>query len=417
MPYATVGELPPMVRGALDEQGQKCWMAAFNKNLENGDERFAWKKAWHFVAKKEDSRFISGILSRGVVDDQREKISQKAVSTEFNDLIWNYGATINDTHTNRPVGVWFDGELEVGPDGIEQVRAYGMAYKGKPYYDEVWGNIQGQKIKALSIGIMKIDNQYQCDDQKCWRQVDKLQVFEGSVVGKGSCPGTKIDQVNFSAKGEAMPEETKGTETAPPGANEMSNKDTLGLGDAGVEALQKILSGVAEVNKRVAELDTKLSSHILEEKQEKMTENPEGAPPQDGKPPVSGEKPGEAPKDEKKDDAKEKMSDKGAAITPPMAPSSPASETDILPVQDPPPVDPEVQRKAADLAAVQKEKELREMAEKEGATTPRPESAAQDQGTKRVDSLNALLNDPAKLRSMSAMDIERFVDKYAKGEI
>lgn len=490
MPYSSVGELPPSVRGTLDEQGQKCWMKAFNKSLEKGDERFAWKAAWHFVAGKPDSRYMSGILSRDVVDDQHERLKQSTVVKEFNDLIWDYGASIHDTHSNRSIGVWFDGELEVGSDGVEQVRAYGMAYKGKPYYDEFWDNVQSKKIKHLSIGIMKIDPKYKCEDNQCWKQIDNLQVFEGSAVGRSSCPGTGIDTVNFSAKGyaeelamgmevelehgtvnpetnitdddpiltkkiaqahikeipdyytrltemekKAMTEKSEGTETeqSPEAAETaMSNKDSLGLGDAGVEALQKLLAGQAEANKRLADLDSKLSSHILEEKQEKMTENPDGTP-KEGAPP-----PGEAPKGEEKvgdtesqpedkekanksaeePPVKEEMSNK--AVEPPFAPSNPASIDDIHPEsmkEDVKPIDPETLRKQAEFAEIEALKGKQEMAEKEGATTPRPEGAAQDQGVKRVDSLSELLNDPAKLRSMSAMDIERFVDKYSKGEI
>jgi len=491
--YDSVTELPVQVKAALDEAGQICWMKSYNHHLEQSkDPVYSSKMAWHFVAKKDDSRAISGVLSRDVVDDQRERLNQDVLFKEFSDMISNYGAPIHDAHSNRPAGLWYDAVLEE-VDGIKQLRAYGMVNKGKPFYDAFWETVVSKKANALSVAIMKHDVQFKCDATKCWKQVNDMGVFEGSIVGKGSCPGTKLDSINYSAKesqlekgvkvelehGTIHPEtnitnddpvmtekiakahlneipdyytrlsimeseakmENKSTpsegdtiaqlpaapkveEKCSDGQAALANKDTLGLGDAGVEALQKILMLQAETNKRLADLDAKLSSHITAEE---SSNNETGEQPVGEKAPP-GEKPGDKPNDKepdkdgddqkKKPKAEVQNSNKSTAIVPPMAPTNPASPDDIHPSGMTESADADAQKKKAEAEAVAALQERKKMAEKEGATTPRPESAAQDQGASpKVDALTALLGDQDKLRHMSALDIEKFVSKYAKGEI
>jgi len=494
--YDSIAELPTQVKAALDEAAQICWMKSYNHHLEQShDPDYSNKMAWHFVAKKADSRFVSGPLSREVIDDQREKLNQDTVYSELNKMFKTTGVPMHDLHSNRPVGVWFDAALEE-VNGIRQVRAFGMVNKGLPYYDEFWDQVKGKKMGHLSIGIMKIDPKFQCDAHQCWKQVDQLQVFEGSIVPRGSCPGTKMDDINFGAKGykeelamgmkvelehgtvnpetnitnddpvmtakiaqahlneihdyytrlAKMESEAKMENKSNPGEGDtiaqlptapqveekchddvgkLANKDTLGLGDAGVEALQKIIMLVSEGNKRLADLDAKLSSHITSE------ESAEGAPgetsdpsqkqePSQNAPTPAGEKKGDEPEKDKDDKNANKaaveVADKSNAIVPPMPPTSPASPDDIHPVGMTESAEtPVLKKDLEDVAALQ---ERKKMAEKEGATTPRPESAAQDQGASpKKDALTALLDDTEKLRKMSAMDIERFVSKYAKGEL
>jgi hypothetical protein len=237
----------------------------------------------------------------------------------------------------------------------------------------------------------------------------------------------KMENKSTPSEGDTiaqLPAAPKVEEKCSDGQAALANKDTLGLGDAGVEALQKILMLQAETNKRLADLDAKLSSHITTEE---SSNNETGEQPVGEKAPP-GEKPGDKPNDKepdkdgddqkKKPKAEVQNSNKSTAIVPPMAPTNPASPDDIHPSGMTESADADAQKKKAEAEAVAALQERKKMAEKEGATTPRPESAAQDQGASpKVDALTALLGDQDKLRHMSALDIEKFVSKYAKGEI
>jgi len=423
MPYSTVGELPQQVRGALDNIAQLKWLDVFNVALQEqpGDEMYAWKKAWKNASMDENARAISGILSREVVDDQHELVNAESLVREFNETIWKYGVSINDIHSNRPCGVWHDAELETGSDGIRQARVHGIVFKGKPYYDEFWNNIQMHKQLSLSVGLMKIDPKVECEGTTCWKKIDKLQVFEASAVPRGACPGAVMDQVNFAAKGATtMVEEEKGEKPICPklaakqaAEAEVANKES----ETGIAALQKILGQVAETNRRLQDLDSKLTTHIQGEmralgvdveqpgdvKKEEPGEEKEGPPGEEKK-----EDKKEDPKDPKKEDKKvDKMSDK--AVAPPEAPTTPVEE-DKDACHD--------EKKEAEVAEVNKVKDMAEKAQEAGATTPRPAQPEQAQGaTPKSDSLTALLKDENKLRTMSAIDIEKFAAKYSKGEI
>jgi hypothetical protein len=412
MVYTSNDEIPQQVRAVFDEKDQETWRVVYNeqKTTLGLSAQDAWKAAWHIVAPH--ARFVSGILSREVVDDQKELVVQDALVDELQDLIFNGGAQIHVVHSNHPGGVWYDAVKEQGKDGIAQTRVYGCVYKGKPFYDMFWSDLLTGKLPELSVGLMKIEPTTECKGKTCWKRINQLQVFEGSPVPKGACPGTVIDQLNYSAKNSAVSGPEEGTsmeekkETSPAQSPAADSTKKEALGDLGIEALQRLLMLAADTNKKIDALAASLNEHMTSE-EEGMQEPGEEKP---GEPGEEKKEPGEEKVPEKKE---EKNSDK--AIAPPMAPTNPASKDDKenpeaatkCPCND----------KAAEAAQVAEIKAKAEVAASVGVTTPRPNSASNDQGGKRTDALTALLNEPDKLRAMSAVDIEKFAIKYSKGEI
>lgn len=418
MPYSSVGELPQQVRGALDPEDQQKWLDTFNHALQQyGDDRSAFQVAWHMVSKGDNVRRISGILSREVVDKQGDRVNADSLNSEFQDLIWDYGATVNDVHTNRPMGPWFDSKVETGTDGVRQVRVWGVVNKGKPYFDEFWDDVRGGKKAGLSVGIMKIDPHKMCADGKCWNQVDKLQVFEGSAVPKGACPGAELDDINFSSKSENQGGASGGSN----GVRTMSDEQGTGKaaqspaagaalankGDDGgalAEALQKILAGQDAILKRIEALEG----------------GSDGAP--DG-----GESANDAPGVEDKAalpagespqpngfEGPYKKDTVGDVRYPPKPYKLELDQND--PNQGKPSTGLETKcNKCGHVNKSAQIKQKREMASKSGVQTPRPE-LRNDGSVGMKNALADLLADPVKLSKMSAVELERWGDKILKGE-
>lgn len=421
MTYTMLGELPTQVRGALTEEYQVRWMDEFNRQVSYGASALdAWKMAWHSVAR--EHRYMSGIVSREVVDIKNEKVDQISLCEKLNKAIFNYGLTINEVHSNRPCGVWFDACPETGEDGIGQSRIYGVAYQGEPYFDEFWKHVMTKQLKGLSIGIFKpVKPEVECEGDKCWKKISQLQVFEASAVPEGACPGTVLDEVNFSAKSReetTMTEETPEAEAAPEG--QMSEKGILD--DVGIEALQKVLMGVADIQKSVQALDAKVSAHITAEMgppmdqqvtpasqpqqvpaQQPPAQQNQAPPQQQNEPPQEKDENPEEKKDEKKEDDKSNK-----AISPPIPPSAPEAE----------PEDKGCSNKQNDLAEVRAIQEKQAKAMTEGTHTERPDSALNDKGGQHgPDALQELMNDQQRFKNMSAKDLDKFIAQYEQGLI
>lgn len=280
MPYASNGELPPQVRGALDPADQDVWREAFNRALEDGqDERSAFRTAWHVAARGENVRAVSGIVSRDVVDKEGDRVNQDALAEAINHAVWNSGSTYNDVHSNHPFGDWYDAAVEVGPDGIKQTRVHGVVRRGQPFYDACWQEyILGGGKPELSIAIMKIDPYTKCDGGMCWKQVDGLQVFEASAVPRGACPGARLTSANFSAKSDTdaiaparagrenmeMDKEAEKPALAankeePQGEPEGVAPDAGSLG-AVAEAIQQLIAMQSELNARMDRMEASIAA-------------------------------------------------------------------------------------------------------------------------------------------------------------
>lgn len=446
MTYTMLGELPTQVRGALTEEYQVRWMDDFNQHVSRGaSAQDAWKMAWHFVAR--EHRYISGVVSREVIDVKNELVDQEKLCEKLNKAIFNYGLTINEVHSNRPCGVWFDACFERGEDGIAQTRIYGVAYQGEPYYDEFWKHVLTKQLKGLSIGIFKpVKPDVECDGNKCWKKISELQVFEASAVPEGACPGTLLDEVNFSAKSREEPtmtEETNEANTAP--ESQMSEKGILS--DVGIEALQKVLMGVADIQRSVQTMEAKIAALIdppmappvnqqpgttgqtQQEPAQQATPQPPAqqnqAPPQQGQaPPQQNSEPQTEKKEgeengseeekneggEKKEEEKDDKSNK--AISPPLPPLPPTTD----PVEEP--EDKGCSNKQKELADVMAIKERQAKAMTEGTHTERPDAALNDKGGRHgPDALEELMNDQQRFKNMSAKDLDKFIAQYEQGLI
>ncbi len=423
MTYASLGELPPQVRGALDLEDQEAWLQAFNKNvIETKDPRMAFREAWHIAAKGENVRAVSGIANLGIVDKGGERLDQDALVDAINDAIWKGGVTYNDVHSNHPFGDWYDAAVGF-ENGVKVARVYGAVRKGQPFYDACWNEyiVGGQKAE-LSVGIMKIDPRIMCENGRCWKQVDNLQIFEVSAVPRGLCPGSRLTAVNFSAKADVRPVARAGepsmtesvagasTPAAPPEVADKEDKpletqpvkaeepkadppkaDAPDAGSMGAlaEGMQKLIGMVSESNSRMDRLEASLAAMksapappaalAAPPMEEKAA--PVAAPPEDQ--PKGEEKPADAPKEEPKPDAPpaQEESDKGCGCPKKMA------------------------NKALDIVAANKE--ARKEAELHGAAAARPEMIVD--GVAKTQNVKAESLDDRMRRyaSMNSEQLER----------
>lgn len=416
MTYASLGELPPQVRAALDPEDQEVWLRAFNDAvIATENPREAFRTAWHTAAQGENVRRISGIVNRDVVDGAGERLNQEALVHAINEAIWLGGATYNDIHSNHPFGDWFDAEVELGEDGIKQTRVYGVVRKGKPFYDECWNRyILGGDKSELSIAIMKIDPYVKCEGGRCWKQVDGSQVFEASAVPKGLCPGSRLDSINFSAKSysdaaparagdkemteaqqekdPAAPPQTADKEE-PKGEPDTAKAPETGSTGALEEGMQKLMGMMAEQNARMDRLEAS------------VTALKPPAPVEKEAPPATEEKPAEeTPVPEKEEVSEEKEDAPPEEKKPEQEPGDKGEKCGCPKKQ--------MSNKAAELVAANKE--ARKEAEAHGASAQRPEmvldgNAAKTQHVKAESAEERM----RRYAGMSAAELEAEGQKLA----
>lgn len=107
MIYDCVECLPDNVKAALDENGQKMWMDAFNKTVKKSKTRKSYRDAvfdaWQMVKNYEGCRYFSGMVSTEDLDRQNDVVE---VNKAFERIAKHIerGGTMVDTHTNRTVG-------------------------------------------------------------------------------------------------------------------------------------------------------------------------------------------------------------------------------------------------------------------------------------------------------------------------
>jgi hypothetical protein len=158
----------------------------------------------------------------------------------------------------------------------------------------------------------------------------------------------------------------------------------------------------------IKQLAARLDEHIAKESASLSLENqPLGL--DTGKEPDGDEGKGAPPGEEKPEEKKPEDKPADKSISPPIAATSPEGDQskEACPC-----------KKAEELARVKKLQEKAKDAAAQGVRTPGPDFGENDKGTGPKDALAELLASEEKLFALKdVMSVERFINKYTKGEI
>lgn len=213
MYYDCIQTLPDNVKAALDDKGQKLWMAAFNATVKKSKDKKVYREAvydaWNMVKSYEGCRYFSGFVSTEDLDKQNDVVLvDKAYDRIANHI--ERGGTMVDTHTNRTVGSFYFVQKATNVTGALGIKAYAVVYQGEPYYDTVWQQIKKavecpgcrDVRKGFSIGGFALDTKTTCDTAGCHRDIIDMSIHEISICQDPANPAAVIQEVNMMAKSE-----------------------------------------------------------------------------------------------------------------------------------------------------------------------------------------------------------------------
>jgi len=137
----------------------------------------------NLLSKTDDRKIIAGYASLAVVDTENEYIPPAVLKDGLETLITDESyANIMLVHKNIQIG-----KIINKYDGLEtHVDDNGLFIVAEIRYDleiakEVWKKIEDGEIRGFSIGGEIIEDHEECDDDKCIKVIDKINLFEISV--------------------------------------------------------------------------------------------------------------------------------------------------------------------------------------------------------------------------------------------
>ncbi len=210
--YNTLDTLPDNVRASLDISAQQHWMSVYNQAIKKAsNHRTAVFKAWDYVKAEPSCRYFAGFVSTERIDKQNDSVIAKGAYDKISKFI-ERGGFITDTHSNRLVGSFYHAELRKTPRGGDGVYAYGVIFRGEPYFDTTWQAIKKavdcpschDVRKGTSIGGFALDTEISCDGMQCHRNIIDLSIHEISICADPANPDALIDQINHFAKADSV---------------------------------------------------------------------------------------------------------------------------------------------------------------------------------------------------------------------
>lgn len=200
--FNSIFELPTQVRASLDEDDQKIFMEAYNKEDPKTKEEMskAMRKAWHACEKLPSSFSFRTIAAMNSVDKMKEMLDVKAIKDIIDDYI-DRGGNVQWEHANYNVGTIWDWE-PVKKDGMEGIAVYGNLFGGDLVYDKMRKNfING--MNSLSVGGEAERGHYLCDEQGCYVRRNMRQLLEISLCAVPMNSYCKMEWYNDSVKKSA----------------------------------------------------------------------------------------------------------------------------------------------------------------------------------------------------------------------
>ncbi|MFA7143065.1 MAG: hypothetical protein WC175_03690 [Candidatus Dojkabacteria bacterium] len=192
---------------------QKKWMKSFNSVVRKSKTKCAYRdavfKAWQELKDSEGCRYFAGFVSTEDLDKQNDVVESNMALDRIMKHI-NRGGTMIDTHSNRTVGSFFHAEKKIAKSGKPGVYAYGVIYRGEPYFDGAWENIKKSVtcpdcngVRAgFSIGGFAIDAPTICDANGCHRVIKDMSIHEISICQTPANNASVYYEVNVLAKSD-----------------------------------------------------------------------------------------------------------------------------------------------------------------------------------------------------------------------
>ena len=197
--FQTIYELPTQVRSSLDEDDQKKFMEAYNKEAPKTEEEVdkAMRKAWHACSKLPSSFSFKIVAAMDAVDKDKEIIDPESVKDSIDSFI-KYGGNVQWEHANYNVGCIWDWE-PIKKDGMDGVLVYGNLFGGDLVYDKMRKNFVDGK-NSLSVGGEADHGKFQCDNKGCYVKRNVKQLLEISLCAVPANKHCKLEWYNKDAK-------------------------------------------------------------------------------------------------------------------------------------------------------------------------------------------------------------------------
>jgi hypothetical protein len=156
----------------------------------------------YILTKEEDGRgrIFTGWGSCEIVDREGDIISMDAIKRSF-PAYMERGGHIIDSHSNRIVGEILDYDFKE-KGGVESLWVKGMIYDKYLSDDEVWEDIKNKRYSGLSLGgrVVGTPKLVKTEDGHLAHKIDKVEIYEFSVVREPCNQGANIESVNYMAK-------------------------------------------------------------------------------------------------------------------------------------------------------------------------------------------------------------------------
>lgn len=197
--YSDISELPTQVRTALDDEDQRKWMDAYNREDPHSESevRKARRKAWKACKDLPSSFSFCAVASVEDVDNDGEIIGVDSILKHAEDYI-DAGGNLQDNHGNYTIGTCWDLE-KAEVDGRPAVKMWGNVFGG----DEVYDAARKAFIKGfnnVSIAGEADRGRFQCDDKGCYVKRNVKQLLEISLCKVPSNRHATMEWVNGNAR-------------------------------------------------------------------------------------------------------------------------------------------------------------------------------------------------------------------------
>ncbi len=176
---------------------------AKNPSVEKGEMIF---KSDEFTVFDNPNREFEGWASVSIIDKQGDFIGAGEVA-KMMPIYVKRGAPVMDTHSNRPVGQITKWELKKKPDGADGIYVWGNVFKDYSTDDFVWDGIKNGRYTGLSLGGRNLISNMKCDTHRCFNNIEKLEVWEFSLVPSPANKAATLTSFNKLAKNDEFADE------------------------------------------------------------------------------------------------------------------------------------------------------------------------------------------------------------------
>lgn len=147
----------------------------------------------------EKSRIVKGYGTVEIIDNQGDFVHLDAIKSIM-DIYMKRGGILMDTHSNRHIGKILDWE-PAEKDGHPSIFLTTQLFEDYTIDDMVWDAVKKGHYTGFSFGGRGLNKDVKCNGSGCYNDIDKVEVWEWSLVPKPANRLSTIDNFNELAKG------------------------------------------------------------------------------------------------------------------------------------------------------------------------------------------------------------------------